>query len=175
MADAEKHLRNAVKQWEKYPAAWVMLGQSFEAEQKMSEAREACSQPITGGSAPNYLPALLCLADISARQQHWDEVLKLSGRALEIDPTTDVVGYDYNAAANFNLHNLSLAEESALKAIQIDKSNSDPRVHFLLAQIYEAKGDRTKEANQLREYLKYDTDPSDVAMVKSYLADLDKK
>ena len=175
MAEADKHLRNAVKQYEKYAAAWVMLGQSLEAEQQMAEAREACSQPIVGGTASNYLPALLCLADISARQQKWDEVLKLSTRVLEIDPTTDVVGYDYNAAANFNLHNLSKAEESALKAVQIDKSNSDPRVHFLLAQIYEAKGDRISEAGQLREYLKYATDPSDVAMVKNYLADLEKQ
>lgn len=173
MADAEKHLRNAVKQYQKYAAAWVMLGQSLEAEQKTEEARDACSQPIAGGS--DYLPASLCLADISARLQNWDDVLKLSTRVLEIDPTTDAVGYAYNAAANFNLHNLSKAEESALKAVEIDRSNNDPRVHFLLAQIYEAKGDPSNEASQLREYLKYATDPNDVAMIKSYLSDLDRR
>jgi len=173
VTEAEKHLRNAVKQYQKYAAAWVILGQALEAEQKTEEARDACSQPIAGGS--DYLPALLCLADISARLQNWDEVLKLSTRVLEIDPTTDAVGYAYNAAANFNLHNLSKAEESALKAVQIDRSNSDPRVHFLLAQIYEAKGESSNEANQLQEYLKYATDPNDVAMIKSYLSDLDKQ
>jgi Tetratricopeptide repeat len=173
MAEAEKHLRNAVKQYQKYAAAWVMLGQSLEVEQKTEEARDACSQPIAGGS--DYLPAFLCLADISARLQNWDEVLKLSTRVLAIDPTTDAVGYAYNAAANFNLHNLSKAEESALKAVEIDRSNNDPRVHFLLAQIYEAKGDRSNEASQLREYLKYATDPNDIVMIKSYLSDLDKQ
>jgi tetratricopeptide (TPR) repeat protein len=170
LAAAEKHLRNAVKQYQKYAAAWVMLGQSLEAGQKTEEARDACAQPIAGGS--DYPPAFLCLADISARLGKWDEVLKLSSRVLELDPTADAVGYAYNAAANFNLHNLSKAETSALKAIEIDRSNNDPRIHFLLAQIYEGKGDRPNEASQLREYLKYATDPNDVAMIKGYLSDL---
>lgn len=172
MADAENHLRKAVKQYPKYSAAWVMLGQVLETQQKANEAREACSQPVS--TDPNYLPAYLCLADISAHLEHWDEVLKASTRALELDPTTDELGYTYNAAANLNLHNLPQAEKSALRASEIDKGNADPRIHFLLAQIYEAKGNRAEEAAQLKEYLKYTSDPADVAMVKSYLAELEK-
>lgn len=170
-ADAENHLRKAVKQNAKFSAAWVLLGQVLEAQQKMDEARDACSQPIATAS---YLPAYLCLADISARANHWDDVLKLSSRALEIDPSTAAPAYAYNAAANFNLHNLPAAERSALRAVDIDKSNKDPRVHFLLAQIYEAEGNRASEVAQLREYLKYATDPADADMIKKYLAALEK-
>jgi tetratricopeptide (TPR) repeat protein len=83
------------------------------------------------------------------------------------------VAYDYNGVANLKLHNLPEAEKSALQAVAIDKNNTDPRLHFLLAQIYEAKGDRAGEAAQLREYLKYASDPNDVAMVKHYLSELD--
>jgi tetratricopeptide (TPR) repeat protein len=172
LIEAENHLRKAVKQWPKYLAAWVVLGQILEAQQKTEEAHDACSRALD--SAPNDLSAYLCLADISARSQNWDEVLKLSTRALEIDPATDPVAYDYNAAAHFNLKHLPEAEKSALRAAEIDKSNIDPRVHFLLAQIYEAKGDRAAEVAQLREYLKYASDPNDVAMVKQYLSELDK-
>jgi tetratricopeptide (TPR) repeat protein len=171
--EAENHLRKAVKQWPKYLTAWVVLGQILEAQQRTEEAHDACSRAADADS--NYLPAYLCLADISARSQNWDEVLKLSTRALEIDPTTDPVAYDYNAAAHFNLKHLPEAEKSALRAAEIDKTNADPRVHFLLAQIYEAKGDRAGEAAQLREYLKYASDPNDVAMVKQYLSELDKQ
>lgn len=170
-ADAENHLRKAVKQYPRYSAAWVLLGQTLEAQQKTDEAREACSQPVTSDS--NYRPAYFCLADIAGRSQQWDEALKFSNRALELDPTSDAVGYAYNAAANLNLHNLPQAEQSALRAADIDKNNADPRIHFLLAQIYEAKGDRVGEAAQLKEYLKYASDPADVAMVQSYLAELD--
>jgi tetratricopeptide (TPR) repeat protein len=167
MADAEGHLRKAVKQDPKFSEAWVLLGQIFEAQQKMEEAHEACSKP-TG----SYLPAYLCLADISARAKNWDDVLRLSSLALEIDPATAASAYAYNAAANFNLHNLPAAERSALRALEIDTTNSDPRVHFLLAQIYEAKGDRAGQAGQLREYLKFVTDPADEELVKKVLANL---
>ena len=166
--DAELHLRKAVKQDTKFSAAWVLLGQVLESEQKMDEAHDACSKP----AGSSYLPAYLCLADISARAGNWDDVLKYSSLALEIDPSTAAPAYAYNAAAYFNLHNLPEAEKSALRALDIDRTNKDPRVHFLLAQIYEAKGDRANEAAQLREYLKYVTDPNDAEMVKKVLASL---
>jgi tetratricopeptide (TPR) repeat protein len=171
-ASAKGHLRKAVKEDPKYPAAWVTLGQLLAAEQKASEARDACAQALAADA--NYLHAYLCLADISGREQKWDEMLKLSSRAIELDPTNDCVAYGLNAAANLNLHKLPEAEKSALKALDIDKTHSDPRIYFLLAQIYEAKGDRTGEAAELREYLKF-ANPSDAAMVKQYLSQVEER
>jgi hypothetical protein len=49
--------------------------------------------------------------------------------------------------------------------VPFTRPQTDPHVHFLLAQIYEEKCDRAGEAAQLREYLKYASDPNDVAMV----------
>jgi tetratricopeptide (TPR) repeat protein len=171
MEDAETHLRKVVKQYAKYAAAWVLLGQVLEARQKTDEARDACSHPLT--SVANYLPAYLCLTDISARLNHWDEVLKLSARALEIDPAANAAAYAYNATAALNLHRLNDAEKSALRAFEIDTNHSDPRLHYLLAQIYAAKGDLASAAAQLREYLKFATDPDDAVVVKGYLAKLE--
>jgi tetratricopeptide (TPR) repeat protein len=173
LVKAESHFRKAVKRWPTYLDAWIVLGQVLEARQNLQEAHDACSQALTINSV--YLPAYLCLADISARSENWGEVLRLSNRALEIDPTTNPVAYDYNAAANLHLHRLQDAEKSALHAAEIDLKHIDPRVHFLLAQIYEAKGNREGEAAELREYLKYASDPNDVAMVKRYLSQLDKQ
>ncbi len=168
--DAESHLRKAVKQSPEYSQAWVMLGQILAIQRKPSGASAACSQPLSAN--PNYLPSYLCLSDISARAEDWNKVLQFSTRALEIDPATTAVAYDYNAAAYLHLHKLPEAEKSALRALEIDKTNSDPRVHFLLAQIYSAKGDREKAAAQLREYLRYTTDPKDIAMVNQYISQL---
>lgn len=173
IVEAENHLRKAVKQSPRYWAAWVVLGQLLEAQQKSKEASDACSQPLADNAG--YLPAYLCLADISARAENWEKVLALSVRALEIDRTTVAAAYDYNAAANLHLRNLPEAEKSALRAAEIDKNNIDPRVHFLLAQIYEAKGDPLAEAAQLREYLKYASNPEDAVMVRKYLSDLDQR
>jgi tetratricopeptide (TPR) repeat protein len=171
LADAEKHLRKAIKQYEKYSAAWVLLGQVLEVQQKILEAREACSKPFT--ISASYVPAYLCLTDISARSRKWDEVLTYSARVLELDPTANAAAYAYNATANLNLHHLPEAEKSALKAAEIDNNHTEPRLHFLLAQIYAAKGDRPNEVAQLHEYLKYAKDPDDVAVVKNQLAKLD--
>ncbi len=171
IADAEKHLRKAVEQDDKYAAAWVLLGQLLELQQKPEEARNACSKSLN--ASRTYVPAYLCLTDISARQEKWTDVLTFSAQLLDLDPTTNPVAYVYNATANLNLHQLAKAEKSALKALEIDVRNSEPRVHFLLAQIYVAKGERTNAAAQLREYLKFARDPDDVAVVKNNLARLD--
>lgn len=172
IVEAESHFRKAVNRSAKYSASWVVLGQVLEAQLKLNEAADTCSRPLT--TEPKYLPSYLCLADISAHSESWDKVLSLSIRALAIDPSTLALAYDYNAAANLHLHNLPEAKKSALRAVEIDKSNTDPRVHFLLAQIYEAEGDRTGEAAQLREYLKYASDPNDIGMVEKYLSELKK-
>jgi tetratricopeptide (TPR) repeat protein len=151
----------------------VTLGQVFAAQQKLPGAKDACSHAIATDA--NYLVGYLCLADIAGREEKWDEMLKLSSRAVELDPSNDAVAYGFQAAANLNLHNLPQAERSALRAVDIDRNHNDPRIYFLLAQIYEAKGDPEDEATQLREYLKYAKNPDDATMVKGYLADLEKR
>lgn len=172
-SDAEIHLRKAVKEDRKYSVAWVTLGQVLTTQGRNDEARATCLQATIAD--PKYVPALLCLADIAARAHAWDEVLKLTGRAIELDPSTNAVAYEYHAAANLNLHNLAEAEKSGLRAVEIDKDHREPRVHFVLAQIYEAKSDDSNEAAQLREYLKYSGSAGDSAMVEQYLSKLEAR
>ena len=171
LVEAERHLRKAVKEDLKYSAAWVTLGQVLATQGRNEEARSACFEGTIAD--PRYVSAFLCLADIAAHAHAWDEVLKLSERAIELDPSANAVAYEYDAAANLNLHNLARAEKSGLRAVAIDKGHREPRVHFLLAQIYEAKGDDANEAVQLREYLKYSGSADDIAMVEQYLSKLE--
>lgn len=171
-AAAEKHLRNAVEDYPKYATAWVTLGQLLVFQQKPQEGRGACAQAQAVDI--NYAPAYLCLAEVAAHAHDWGEVLNLSNRAIEID-SNNAVAYEYQAAANLNLHNLAEAEKGGLRAAEIDKNHREPRVYFVLAQIYEAKREPANEAAELREYLKYADSPDDVAMAKQYLADLEKQ
>lgn len=108
-SDAEKHFRKAVHEYRKYAAAWVTLGQVLAAQQRTADACNACLQASV--VEPSYVAAYLCLADIAARVHSWDEVLRLSGRALELDPSTNAVAYEYHAAANLNLRNLAEAKK----------------------------------------------------------------
>jgi tetratricopeptide (TPR) repeat protein len=170
-ADGEKHLRKALQHDSKYAAGWVTLGQVLAAQQRPDEALNACLQGSVADAS--YVPAYLCLADMAARARQWDQVLKTSERALQLDPVNNALAYEYHAAANLNVHNLAAAEKSALRAAEIDKDHRDPRAYFILAQIYEAKGDSANEAAQLREYLKYARSPGDIAAVRQYLSKLE--
>jgi predicted Zn-dependent protease len=170
---AEKNLRKAVQEYPKYSAAWVTLGQVLALQQRADEARTACAGVAI--EDPSYVPAYLCLADLAARAHDWDDVLRLSSRALEFDPTTNPVTYEYHAAANLNLNKLADAERSGLRAVGIDVNHHEPRVHFVLAQIYEAEGDTANEVTQLQEYLKFAGSPDDAAAVKQYLSELEKR
>jgi len=173
VAQAEKHLRKAVEMSANYPVAWVTLGQVLAAQARHDEAHNACAQALQAESS--YVPAYLCLADLASRRQSWDEVLKLSTHVLELDPANDAIAYEFHAAANLRLGNLASAEKSALRAADIDRGHHEPRVFFVLAQIYEAKGDKASEAAQLREFLRYATDSRDTAAVKQYLATLEQQ
>jgi len=167
---AEEHLRRALQADAQYPAAWLFLGQVLKAQQKPEDAREACGQALK--IDPNYLPADLCLADLSALEQKWEEMLRFSNASIALDPINNFHGYFYAAGAYFGQRRLPEAEKNALKAAELDKAQREPRTHFLLAQIYEMQHKPEAEAAELREYLKSATDPQDVAMVRKYLADL---
>ena len=171
--DAVQHFRKAVQYDPKYAAAWVTLGQTLVLKQHTDEARGACQQGSV--AEPTYVAAYLCLADLAARAHAWDEVLKLSTRAIELDSSDNAVAYEYHAAANLNIHDLAAAEKSALRGLDIDKSHHEPRLHFVLAQIYEAKGDSANEARQLREYLKYAGNAGDVAAIQQFLSKLEDR
>ena len=169
-ASAEQHLRRAIQEFPKYSAAWVTLGQVLADEHKSEDARNACSQAATMDSI--YVPAYLCLAEIASRTQEWREELQYSSRALELDPT-NLLAYEYYAATNANLGNLGEAERSGLRATELNNNNQDPGVYFLLAQIYQLKGDAASAGERFRQYLKYSRDPHRAALTKQILAKME--
>ena len=170
-ADAEKHLQKAVIESPKYAAAWVTLGQVLGLERRMDEARRACLESVRVDAA--YVAAYLCVADIAARERRWEEVLSFAARAIEKDPASNAVAYEYHAAALLNLHEIAAAEKSGVRAVEIDIKHAEPRALFVLAQIYEAKGDTASEAAELREYLKYAKDSADIAFIQQALSKLE--
>jgi tetratricopeptide (TPR) repeat protein len=170
---AKQHFRKSIRQYPKYAVALVTLGQLLLQEQRTEEARKSCSQALTANKS--YAPAYLCLADIGMREHAWQEVLTLSEEAVKVSAFSDFVAYEYHAAANLNLHDLAAAEKSGLRAAELDREHREPRIHFVLAQIYEAKGDFRDVATELRAYLKYTDSAADAAMVQQYLSNLEKR
>lgn len=169
--EAEQHLRRAIDRFKDYPAAWVMLGVVLDEQNKVQEARDACSQVTTIDA--KYFPAYLCLAEFSARNQEWQRLLELANAALDINPENDGYAHYYRAMAYFYLNNLVDAQKNALQAAEVDLNHNYLPLYFLLAQIYAAQGDKGAAAAELRMALKNQNDPAQEVVAKRYLAKLE--
>ena len=170
LTQAEQHARGAIEQYSNYLAAWVMLGQVLQEEQKMQEAHDACSKALTVD--PTYLPPYLCLAGLLDRENQWGDLLSLSGRFLGMNPVGDRYSYYFSGIAHFHLYNLPEAQKNVMQAITIDTDHHQPGLYFLLAQIYGEQGDVADAEVQIRLFLKYNNVRQDKDAAKQYLATL---
>lgn len=173
LPEAEAHARKAIQIYPHYAAAWVILGQTLDAQNRRDEARMACSQ--ASNVDPGYSPPYICLADFAASDNDWEQVSKMSKRALEVDPASNAYAFFYSAEADLHLRQLPEAEWHALSAAKLDTWHRLPQVHFLLAKIYEVEGDPRAEAAQLREYLKLVPNDPNSATAKNALAQLESR
>jgi tetratricopeptide (TPR) repeat protein len=171
LAEAEEHLRSAIAKYATYVAAWVLLGEVLSAEQHVVEAHEACSHAET--TDPTYLPPYLCLAELDSRNGQWDEILNVTSMALGLNPVGDMYAYFYRSLANFHLNQLPEAETNGLKAEEIARAHPHAAIYYLLAMIYEAKGNAGAATDELKQYLKLTTDKQKVENAKQYLAMLE--
>jgi tetratricopeptide (TPR) repeat protein len=171
LPDAEQHVRSAIEKYSNYVEAWVMLGQVLESQRQPEQAHAACSQAEK--IDPSYLPPYICLAELGTQSKQWDEILDVTQTALQINPLGDVYTYFYRSTALLNLNQLPEAERFALKAEGIDSSHHQAPVHYLLAQIYEAKKDIASAAAEVKQFLKLNTDQQKDDEARQYLANLE--
>ncbi len=171
LPQAEEQVRKAIGEYPNFVAAWVMLGQILTSQQQPDKARDACSHALSADA--NYVPAYLCMADITYGAESWDEVLDYSTRAIALDPVHDAYAFFYSAAALYNKGDLARAENNAAHAVEIDKLHRDPEMVFLLAKIHQAQGAASAAVTELHEFLKLAPDSKDSTLAKKNLADLD--
>ena len=168
--EALKHLDLAVKADPAYAEAWVLLGQTQKEAGKLTDAEQSCTQ---GRQAdPNYLPAYLCLADVAAHQEKWDQVADLTNHVIDAHPVKAPSAFYYNSLANFHLNQFDAAERSGLVATEQGNDALKGQVYLLLAKIDEAKGDRAAEADHLRKFLKLAPRDPNAAAVRHVLDEI---
>jgi tetratricopeptide (TPR) repeat protein len=148
-----------------------MLGLILEQQHKSQEARDACSHAATIDAA--YLPAYLCEAEFSVRNQQWEQVLNVADQALGLKSERETYVYYYRAMAYFHMNNLVEAKKSALQAVEIDANQYEPSLHLLLAQILGREGDTANAAAQLQQLLTHHLDRQQEDAAKRFLAKLE--
>lgn len=168
LSDAEKSLRKAIDQYPKFAEAWLRLG---DLEQRRKNIEGAMADYQEGINAdPNFPLPYIRMAFLSALTSNWEQTRKLSERLISLDSVNFPLIYYYHAVAEFNLNHLPQAETSALRAENLDKLHSEPRVELLLATIYNAKGAPSSAAEHYRTYLKLVPDGPLNERVKADLA-----
>lgn len=171
--EAEQHLRKAIGIYPEYAAAWVVLGQVLQAQQKRDEAQSACAQARTVD--PDYVASYLCLAEFAVTEGDWNQVAEFSNTALALDPVGNAYSLYYAADAGLHLRHFSQAEMSAQSAVKLDTCHQLPELHLLLAQIFDAEGNPKDEAAQLREFLRFAPNSKDAGVAKTQLAEIDTR
>jgi tetratricopeptide (TPR) repeat protein len=173
LTEAEQHAHDAIEKYSRYSAAWVMLGQVFQEEEKFDDAQDACAKPIN--TDPTYLPPYLCLAAILDLEKKWPELLQWSDRFQGLNLTGDMYSNYYRALAQFHLQNLPEAQKSISKAIAIDTEHRQPGLIFLLAQIYGQQGNVADATLQIQRYVKYASTKQEKDSARDYLAQLESQ
>jgi tetratricopeptide (TPR) repeat protein len=171
LPEAEQHARDAIQKYSNYPAAWVMLGEVLQDQQKMDEAHDACSKPLS--IDPTYLPPYLCLAGLLDREKRWGDLLDWSDRFLGMTPAADMYAYYYRGLALFHSRKLPEAQKSVLQAVTLDSEHYQPGFNFLLAQIYGEQHNLVDATLQIQNFLKFSSSRQDKDSAREYLSELE--
>jgi len=115
------------------------------------------------------------LAQIAARQQHWQDAADATDQLLALDPIGFPQGWFLNSASNYYLGRVDRAEKSALQGLRVDAQHRLPRLHFLLGAILALKHDYQGAAEHLRNYLQLAPHAEDALMAQQKLQQLEKQ
>jgi tetratricopeptide (TPR) repeat protein len=168
LSDAERDAQKIVTDFPKFPAAWVLLGESQYYEERMDPAKDACTQASTVD--PTYVSPYLCLAAIADSQQDWSNTGDIADKALGVSPLQNPYGLYFKADSTYHLGQYKKAESLALSALSADTTHQIPDIQFLLARIYHAMENFTAAEAQLRDYLKLEHQSNDADAVKTLMA-----
>jgi tetratricopeptide (TPR) repeat protein len=133
-----------------YPAAWVLLGQVLKAQQKPEGARGARAQALRAN--PNYLPADLCLADLCAIEQRWQDMLRFANATIALEPANNFHAYFLRGWGILRTAPAARSRDQCFEGGGDRQGPAGNPEHFLRAQIYELQHEPDTEAAQLREY-----------------------
>jgi Tfp pilus assembly protein PilF len=164
-ADQEKELEKAVHAYPQFAAAWSMLGDLRQKQNRTEDARLAYKQSLAAD--PQYVNPVFRLALIAMQDKDWEEAARLSTQASAMNAYAFPAAYFYNAVANYNLGKFEVAEDSARKYKKLDTDHRHPEVSLLLSYMLAQKNDFAGAAQQVRDYLAIVPDATNAEELKT--------
>jgi tetratricopeptide (TPR) repeat protein len=170
--EAEKDFQKAVDVYPKYAAAWYQLGLVQQEKKNEDGARKSYAQALAADS--KFVSPYQELAMLAAREQKWQEVIDNTDHLLRLNAVDFPQAWLFNSLGNYYLKNLDAAEKSAREGISHDAAHRYATMNHVLGAILAQKKDYAGAAEQLRDYIRFAPNATDIAQVKEQLADVEK-
>ena len=165
--DAEVRFQRAVGLDPGYAAAWCGLGRVQAARGKSGAARSSFERSIADDG--KFVIPYVELSALEYRERRWQPLAGISAKAIQLDPLHYPQIFFLHAVANYNLHNLPAAEQSARRAETLDVNHQIPGVLRLLGTILAERQDWNGAANEFRRFLKLVPDGPEAEQVRTAL------
>ena len=172
IAEAQASLQEAVDAYPRFAEGWFELGRVQAVQGQFDAARESFDHAIQSDSG--YVPPYIEISMLELRAQKWQELADITDKAVRLDPFGFPQEFFFNAVANYNLHRVDAAEQSARRAEKLDTRHQIPQVSHLLGTILADRHDFAAAAAEMRDYLKFAPQATDAAAVRSQLDELEK-
>ena len=169
--EAEKELDKATAKYPQFAAAWSLLGDIHQQQNQFVKADEEYRKALAAD--PQFVNPLYGLALIAAQEKKWQEVADYSMQVINLNAYAYPSCYFFNAAANYNVSNFDLAEESARK-YKAGGDRKHPEVSLLLGSIMARKEDYASAAQQLKDYLAAVPNPPNANELQEQISQYEK-
>ncbi len=163
------HLQKAIKLYDAFPQAYIMLGGAYVEQQKYKEAEAALQKAIQ--LDPKAPGAYIELGATFNQMKNYPEAEKALNQGLELNP--DAVAGHYELAKTYMaLGRWQDAEPHAVKALA--GLPDVPPVHVLMGNILLKKRDAEGALREFQEYLRLDPNGPMAAAVRDVVAKIQK-
>ena len=170
--EAEKEYQKAVDIYPKYAAAWYQLGLVQQQKKDEEAARKSYAQALAAD--PKFVSPYQQLAVMAAQEQKWQEVIDDTDRLLHLNPVDFPQAWLFNSLGNYYLKNMDAAEKSAREGISRDAAHRYASMNHVLGVILAQKQDYAGAVEQLRNYIHYAPNATDIDQVKQQLSEVEK-
>lgn len=171
--EAIKQLQLAVKAVPKFADGWVVLGQVYEQQHMLMEARDALQHAIEAD--PKLISPLLRLARIDNKLGDWSAAAKNEDAMLKTDARFYPEIYLQQAITRTELKDYAGAEQSAKTALSLDiKGVHVKRAEYVLGRIALAKGDLDGAKQHMAAYIQLDPASPDIDRIQTQMENLGK-
>ena len=167
---AQRELQKALEIYPSFAEAWYQLGK-IQVAAHLPEAFHSFTRAAE--SDPKFVLPYEQMAPLSAQGEKWQELVEVTSRALELNPSGNLDVWHYHALGNYHLKKLDVAEKSALKSLSMDPLHLQPDTEQLLAVILSEKKDTAGALEHLHNCLTYYTPGPNLDLVKQQIARLE--